>query len=125
MISSWMIYGMIVLGNLGIIGVIFGIISLTALFFAVIYYVIEISDFPDKDNVKAAKLLINRLIIASVVLWLLAALCPSTKEMAAIYLIPKIANNEQVQQIPNKALTVLNKYLDEWIKDQVVDKKEK
>ena len=125
MISSWMIYGMIVLGNLGIIGVIFGIISLTALFFAVIYYVIELSDFPDKDNVKAAKLLINRLIIASVVLWLLAALCPSTKEMAAIYLIPKIANNEQVQQIPNKALTVLNKYLDEWIKDQVVDKKEK
>ena len=60
-----------------------------------------------------------------VVLWILAALCPSTKEMAAIYLIPKIANNQHIQQIPDKALTVLEKYLDEWIKDQLVKKGEK
>ena len=48
---------------------------------------------------------------------LIATFTPSSKTIAAMYLVPKIANNEQVQQIPNKALDVLNLKLDEWIKD--------
>jgi hypothetical protein len=55
----------------------------------------------------------------------LACLIPTTEEMAAIYLLPKIANNEQVQQVPDKAMQLLNGKLDEWIADVRGEKKEK
>ena len=58
------------------------------------------------------------------VLLLLCCLIPSTKEAAAIYLIPKIANNEQVQQVPDKAMQLLQGKLDEWI-SETAGKKEK
>ena len=51
-----------------------------------------------------------------------ATLVPSTKEFAAIYLIPKIANNEQVQKVPDNLLKLLNAKLEDWIND--VGKKE-
>jgi len=51
---------------------------------------------------------------------------PSSKMMAAMYLLPKIAGNEQVQQIPSKVLKALNFKLDEWVEDFTGDvKKEK
>jgi len=50
-----------------------------------------------------------------------AVLMPDTKEAAAIYLLPKIANNEQVGAIPSKTLSVLEGKLDEWIKDMGKD----
>lgn len=46
-----------------------------------------------------------------------AVFTPTTKEFAVIYLLPKIVNNTKVQQMPNKALAVLNKKLDEWASD--------
>ncbi len=49
---------------------------------------------------------------------------PSTKEMAAIYLLPKIVNNEKVQNIPDKALQLLNAKLDQWVKETLSKKKE-
>jgi len=42
---------------------------------------------------------------------------PTSKEMAAIYLLPKIANNENVKAVPNKSMEILNLKLDEWIDD--------
>jgi len=48
---------------------------------------------------------------------------PTTKEFAAIYLIPKIANNEQVQKIPDNATRLLNAKLEQWI-DDITKKKE-
>lgn len=47
----------------------------------------------------------------------LAMLTPTQKEAAAIYLVPKIVNNEQIQQLPNNAVNLLNKQLEEWIAD--------
>ena len=46
---------------------------------------------------------------------------PSSKEAAAILIIPKIANNEHVQNIPNKTLELVEKQLDQWI--QNIEKK--
>ena len=37
---------------------------------------------------------------------------PSTKQMAAIYVVPTIANNEKVQNIGNKTLDISNQLLD-------------
>jgi hypothetical protein len=44
-------------------------------------------------------------------------LVPTSKQAAAIYLLPKIANNEQVQQIPGKTMDLLNGKLDQWLDD--------
>jgi hypothetical protein len=44
-------------------------------------------------------------------------LTPSTKEFAAIYLIPKITSNEQVQKLPDNMMKLLNGKLEEWIED--------
>lgn len=59
--------------------------------------------------------------------WIFFVMCvlfiPTTKEYAAIYMIPKIANNEHVQNIPDKAANVLELKLQEWIKDMTEEKK--
>lgn len=47
---------------------------------------------------------------------------PTTKEVAAIYIIPKIVNNEQVQKMPDNAMKLLNAKFDQWI-DEATDKK--
>jgi len=47
----------------------------------------------------------------------ITAFLPTTKEAVAIYMIPKIANNEQVQKLPDNAMKFLNGKFEEWIKD--------
>ena len=50
---------------------------------------------------------------------------PSTKQMAAIYVVPAIANNEKVQNISNKTLDISNQLLDltkEYLKDKAKNK---
>ncbi|WP_428041342.1 hypothetical protein [Candidatus Avelusimicrobium fimicolum] len=37
---------------------------------------------------------------------------PTTKQMAAIYVVPAIANNEKIQQIGGKTLDISNQLLD-------------
>jgi hypothetical protein len=44
---------------------------------------------------------------------------PTTKEAAAIYILPKVANNEKVQAIPSKILTLA----DEWLEELRPEKK--
>ena len=48
---------------------------------------------------------------------LLSTITPTTKEFAAIYLIPKVVNNEHAKQIPDNALKLLNAKFEEWIKE--------
>ena len=60
-------------------------------------------------------------VVAGVSLFILLFV-PSSKEVAAIWLIPKIVNNEHIQKIPDNAAILLNKKLEEWLK---VDEKEK
>ena len=47
----------------------------------------------------------------------LIILIPNLKEAAAIYLIPKMVNNENVQELPNDATKLLRLKLNEWIND--------
>jgi len=53
-----------------------------------------------------------------------AALIPSTKTAIAIYAIPKIANNESVQQIPVNFAKLINAKLQEWMVDVDIAPKE-
>jgi hypothetical protein len=48
---------------------------------------------------------------------------PNTKQAAVIYLLPKIANNEQVQKVPENFVKLLNTKMEEWMKDTMKEKK--
>jgi len=64
------------------------------------------------------KMWLKRFVSIAITAGLLLVFLPSTKEAVAIYLIPKIANNEQVQKVPEQALRMLNAKLEQWIDDQ-------
>ena len=44
---------------------------------------------------------------------------PSTKEAIAIYAVPKIVANEDVQQIPENAARFINTKLQEWVGENI------
>jgi hypothetical protein len=48
---------------------------------------------------------------------------PSTKEVAAIIILPKIANNETVQEVPNNVATLLNEKFKAWIDETLQEPK--
>ena len=48
-----------------------------------------------------------------IVVGIILVLMPTTKEAAAMYIIPKIANNENVQDIGGRALKLANDWIDE------------
>lgn len=50
---------------------------------------------------------------------------PSTKQMATIYVVPAIANNEKIQQLGGKALDISNQLLDltkEYLQEKAENK---
>lgn len=51
-------------------------------------------------------------------------LCPSSKTIAAMYLVPKIIENKQVSELPEKMIKLLNVKVDDWISDLADEKKE-
>ena len=55
--------------------------------------------------------------ISLMVFAFLSVAIPTTNQFAAIYLLPKIANNEQVQKLPDNAMKLLNGKMEEWIND--------
>ena len=50
----------------------------------------------------------------TIIFALTALFTPTTKEMAAIIVVPKIINNEQVKELPDNVLDLAN----EWIKSK-------
>ena len=53
------------------------------------------------------------------------AFIPNTKQMIAIITIPKIINNEQIQDMPDNALKLINKKLKEWAEETEILEKTK
>jgi magnesium-transporting ATPase (P-type) len=70
-----------------------------------------------RDNIFYYKKSLIASIIIVTFFSLAATFIPSTKDYAAIYLIPKIAKNEQIQKIPDNAIKLLNGKMEEWIAD--------
>jgi len=89
-----------------------------------IYYLVNMAD----DCVDVANSILPYLkyvIICFIIFLILNIFTPSSKTIATMYLFPKIVNNEQVQEIPGKALDMLNLKMDEYIESMLPSKKEK
>lgn len=84
----------------------------TALFMSAVFH----DDYDEKFRVLAKQG--RRILIPLFCVFAgLSLFTPNTKEFAAIYLIPKIANNEQVQQISENAMKLLNMKFQAWIEE--------
>ena len=79
---------------------------------------------PDMESLDLVKPWIKKLGICFGVTLFLFTAVPTTTQMAVVYCLPKIVNNEQVQKIPNKVLDLANNWLDDTIKKtaETVDK---
>jgi Trk-type K+ transport system membrane component len=64
-------------------------------------------------RIKKATLLCIPMLFLTGVIMLTAALIPSTKQMAAIMIVPKIANNEKVQTIGNRVYDLAVEWMEE------------
>jgi predicted membrane protein len=120
MITSWDIYWITRLDGINVaLSVIIGWVIAASIIGGVGYYTwIFDSCLGDKErHWKRYKMLAVSLISLIMVLITLLLLTPTTKEAAAIYLVPKIANNEQVQKLPDNAMKLLNGKLEEWVSD--------
>ena len=77
---------------------------------------IILSDASGEDTVAKAKKAANRAAWAmsiGVFILIISNLIPSTKQLAAIYLLPKIVENRQITELPDKAVTLANEWLEE------------
>lgn len=74
-----------------------------------------VMDEEDKTNTQyiCIKRLFISLVASCVIFWTSAGFIPSTKEMAAIKVIPKIANSERIQNISNELCDLAV----DWLKD--------
>jgi len=69
------------------------------------------------ENWKPAKKYSKWFVVSIIAGALLITFIPSTKELVAIYGIPKVVNNEQVQTIPEKLLEFANIKLDDLVEE--------
>jgi len=99
---------------LSILTVIFGILTLISSIICFETYLIF-----EKKNIKY--------IIISFCFFLffvsVANLIPSTKQMCAILIVPKIVNNEKIQNITNDSLNILEEKTKEWLNNLAKEKK--
>lgn len=113
---GWLIY---VVARLDALNVFF---KLTTIIFGaatVILFAIYIADKIDNygDGGEKSKPFLKLFGLIAVIFITMAILLPTSKEAVAIYLIPKIARNEDVQKVPSNAVKFLNIKLEEWLRD--------
>lgn len=99
------------------------LLGVTLLFIYFLLY-LEISDGIVCDEIndtfthvknKAWKSLFPIWIIAS----LLAIFVPTSKQIIAMVIIPKVVDNKQVQKLPDNVLDLLNNKCQEWTKNSI------
>ena len=62
-------------------------------------------------------------LILSILFGVSAVFIPSTKDAAAIIMIPRIANNQDVQDVVKTAPQLLNVKMQEWLNDSLKEQK--
>lgn len=112
--SHWTIYLILKLDALcdffHTITVISGVISMLA---GIGWFIWAMEDSDAPAAIKALKITVPTFML----FFLLFALTPSTKQAAAIYLIPKVINNESVQNISTNTLKILEEYTADLLKE--------
>lgn len=112
-ITTMQMYWLVMLDNL--IGNLIAILVMCVLFF-----ILGCPMFGMMGKGDLAFTIMKKLLVVVAVNILLLTFIPSTKSMAAILIVPKIANNEKVQTIGNKVYDLAV----EWMNELKPSKKE-
>lgn len=115
MITGWDIYWITRLDAIRHVTDLIAFISGLAMLLGIAWYFFEL--FEDGKQLWVVKHILKVVIPVFLVALICSVVPPTTKEAAAIYLLPKIVNNEQVQKLPDNAVKFLNVKLEAWIKD--------
>lgn len=134
MITAWDIYWITRLDGINYFLAFFTVFSSISAFIALILRIFAAAnkyfsedgedDMDYKENIKLWNKLKIYLFISSILIFC-SIFIPSTKEAIVIYTIPKITNNQDVQQIPANFAKLINEKLQEWMKDVDILQKEK
>ena len=122
MITSWDIYWITRLDSISFMFATFWILLLLVLGCMIILVPFAMDICFDDDTKKYRKSLFYISTLFAIVS-IGGSFIPSTKEVAAIYLLPKIVNNEKVQKLPENFTNLLNAKMEQWIGDTLKDKK--
>jgi hypothetical protein len=118
MISSLSIYFISIADNIrdvitvvSVFSVLIGIVGLTG------YIVCLCSDDDCAENIPIFRKILKSCIVAICISSLMSIVVPSSKSLAAIIIIPKIVNNEKVQDITDNTLNILQSLTVKWVND--------
>lgn len=115
--SGWLVYLICLLDNIVGIFLFFGIVFGIVIIAKIVYYCCE--EEPEKIWLSIKK---ETIILFSVIFF--GCLIPSSKQAACIYIIPKIVNNEKIQEIPNNVIDLFNEGISEYIESKLTEKGE-
>ena len=112
---TWLIYLMSIADDINYVcGIVIIIGTILAAFAFTIW---AIKKFDDDDDLEAATHILSTTLKILTVFGIIGIFTPNSKEIAAMYILPRIMRNESVQQISGKAAELLNLKLDEYLKD--------
>lgn len=100
--------------GIGIFLTVFGV-GVAFLIFA--FFAVSNDGYHEPIKWESLKKYFNWSIFSAILGALMLTFIPSAKELVAIYAIPKVVNNEQVQAIPEKLLELANLKLDDLIQE--------
>lgn len=107
--TAWQIYFLMKLDVVAGIFIAPAIVSLIVVFVMTVIFFVHWD--VDKEKPFSAKFLF--LWFVPFFLGIIGTMVPTTKEMAAILIVPKMVNNAKVQEIPEKILTLATEWMEE------------
>lgn len=86
------------------------VICIMILIVDIIGWLIILDDTCVSENVKKSIKKVGKIaFITFIISFVFATFCPTTKQAATIYLLPKLASNKSMQQLPSKTAELLLK----------------
>ena len=114
--TAWEIYWLLKLDDIhAMLGILIVAGGLTSIAMGVWWLFVhdECMGESDKRAKRASTSVLKIAIPALIVSFLVGTFLPTTKQMAAVLVVPTVVNNERVQQLPEKVLELVEKKLDE------------
>src|SRR5579863_808686 len=110
MITSLEVYLLAVLGDIkGASEIIIALLFVVGVIVMMGIKLGEFFDLDDEEDAKGFRFYLKLWSLFFTISLLGCIFCPSFEESAAIYLIPQIANNKQINQLPPNIIGYLNK----------------
>lgn len=97
-------------------------IACFSLAITILSFIIWFAGYDIASEVKQAKITAKITMAITIVCGSIAVFVPSSKTIAAMYVLPAVINNEHIQNSTGNALEALENLTKEWLKDTVKSK---